>query len=104
MSINTNTSMEAQAAAPNPEKATANGSRKTASTSAVLHAVLFCEAFDLPVTEHGQAGKGGHHDRNAKAFVASSELVNCCALIGIAHEVDVTLHDVWVEFEGVLDD
>ncbi len=42
--------------------------------------------------------------RDAEALVALAELVNGCALIGIAHEVDVALHDVGIEFEGVLDD
>ena len=71
---------------------------------AVLHAVLFGEAFDLAVAEHGQAGQGGHHDGDAEALVAGAELVDCRALVGIAHEVDVALHDVGIELERVLDD
>ncbi len=60
--------------------------------------------FDLPVTEHGQARQRRHQRRDAEAFVALAELINCRSFIGIAHEVDVTLHDVRIEFEGVLDD
>ena len=70
----------------------------------VFHAVLLGEAFDLAVAEHGQAGQRGHHDGNAEALVARAELVDGGALVGIAHEVDVALHDVGIEFEGVLDD
>src|ERR1035438_8743493 len=76
--------------------------RLVVARPAVFHAVLLSEAFDLAMAEHRQAGKGGHHDRNAEAFIAGSELVNCCALIRIAHEVDVALHDVWVELEVFL--
>ena len=78
--------------------------RLVVARPAVLHAVLFGEAFDLAVAEHGQAGQRGHDDGNAEALVAGAELVNRGALIGIAHEVDVALHDVGIELEGVLDD
>ena len=71
---------------------------------AVLHAVLLGESFDLSVAEHGQAGQRGHHDGDAKAFVALAKLINCRAFVGIRHEVDVALHDVGIEFERVLDD
>ena len=70
----------------------------------VLHAVLFGEAFDLAVAEHGQSGEGGHHDRHAEAFVALAELVNCRAFIGIRHEVNVTLEDVRIELNSFFDD
>ncbi len=56
------------------------------------------------MAEHRQAGQGGHQHRHAEAFVALAKLVNCRSFIGIAHEVHVTLHDVGIEFEGVLDD
>ena len=56
------------------------------------------------MAEHGKAGKRGHHGGDAKIFVAGAELVDGGAFVGIAHEVDVTLHDVGIEFEGVLKD
>ena len=70
----------------------------------VLHAVLLGEALDLAVAEHRQAGQRGHHRRNAKAFIALAELIDGRALVGIAHEVHVALHDVGVELQRVLDD
>ena len=70
---------------------------------AIFHAVFFGESLDLAVTEHGQSGQGGHHRRHAKAFVALAELVDGRALVGIAHEVDVALHDVGIELQSVLD-
>ncbi len=70
----------------------------------ILHSVFFGEALDLAVTEHRQAGQGRHQRRYAEALVALAELVNCRAFIRIAHEVHVTLHDVGIEFERVLDD
>ena len=70
----------------------------------VLHAVLFGEALDLAVAEHGQAGQRGHHRRNSEAFIALAELIDGRALVGIAHEVHVALHDVGVELQRVLDD
>ena len=69
----------------------------------VLHAVFFSEALDLAVSEHRQAGQRGHQGGDAEALVALAKLINRRALIGIAHEVDVALHDVGIEFEGVLD-
>jgi hypothetical protein len=56
------------------------------------------------VAEHGQAGQRGHQRGDAEALVALAELVDGGALVGIAHEVDVALHDVGIELEGVLDD
>ena len=70
----------------------------------VFHAVLLGESLHLPVAEHGKAGKGGHHGRDTEALVAFAELVNRRFFIGIAHEVHVTLHDIGIELEGVLDD
>ena len=72
--------------------------------AAVLHAVFFSEALNLTVAEHGQAGERSHHGGDAEALVASAELIDGCSFIGIAHEVDVALHDVGIELEGVLDD
>ena len=71
---------------------------------AVLHAVLLSESLNLAVTEHGQSGQSGHHDGDAEALVPGAELVDRGALVGIAHEIDVALHDVGIELEGVLDD
>ena len=70
----------------------------------VLHAVLLGESLDLAVAEHGQAGQRGHHRRHAEALVALAELIDGGALVGIAHEVDVALHDVRIELQRVLDD
>ena len=70
----------------------------------ILHAVFLGEALDLAVAEHGQSGERGHHGGDAEIFVAGAELVDGGALVGIAHEVDVALHDVGIELEGVLED
>src|ERR1700685_3932875 len=74
------------------------------ASAAKLHTVLLGEALDLPMAEHGQSGKSGHHGGYAKALVAITKLINRGALIGIAHEVNVTLEDIRIEFNGVLDD
>ena len=70
----------------------------------VLHPVFLGEPFDLAMTEHGQAGQCGHHHCHAKAFVALAKLVNSRALVRVAHEVDIALHDVRIELQRVLDD
>ena len=70
---------------------------------AILHAVLFGVALDLAVAEHGQSGQRGHEGGDAEALVAGAELIDGGALVGIAHEVDIALHDVRIELEGVLD-
>ena len=52
----------------------------------------------------GRPGSVDIIDGNAEALVARAELIDGGAFVGIAHEVDVALHDVGIEFEGVLDD
>ena len=67
-----------------------------------LHAVALGEAFDLAVAEHGQAGERGEQGADAEVLVAVAELVDGGALVGVGHEVDVALHDVGVELDGLL--
>ena len=52
----------------------------------------------------GRPGSVDKHGGDAEALVARAELIDGGALVGIAHEVDVALHDVGIELEGVLDD
>ena len=73
------------------------------ASPAKFHAVLLRKPLDLPVAEHRQPGKSGHHGRDPKAFVAVTELVNGRTLIRIAHEINVALEDIRVELDGVLD-
>ena len=82
--------------------ASGRGSRRSAA--AVLHPVLFGESFDLSVPKHRQPGQRRHHRRNAKALVAVAKLIDGRALIRIAHEVHIALHDVRIELQRVLDD
>src|ERR1700722_17342912 len=70
------------------------------TSAAELHSVLLSEAFDLTVAEHRQARQSRHHGGDTKKLVAITELVNGCALIRIAHEVDVALEDIRVEFDS----
>ena len=66
-----------------------------------LHAVLLGEPFDLAVADHRQSGQRRHHRRDAEVLVALAELLDRGLLIGVAHEVDVALEDLGVEFEGL---
>ena len=68
-----------------------------------LHAVALGEAFDLAVAEHGQPGQGGEQGADAEVFVAGAELVDSGALVGVGHEVDVALHNVGIELDGLLE-
>jgi len=68
----------------------------------VLHAVLFGEGFDLAVAEHGQTGEGGHHGADAKVFVPGAELIDRSPFIGVAHEVNVSLENIRIELNRVL--
>ena len=70
---------------------------------AEFHPVFFAEAFDLSVTEHGQAGQGRQHRAHAEIFVAIAELLDGGFFIGVVHEVDVTLENLRVELQRVLD-
>ena len=70
----------------------------------VLHSVLLSKSFDLAVAEHRQPRQRGHQHGHAKAFVPLAKLIDSRALVRVAHEVDVALHDVRVEFQCVLDD
>ena len=67
-----------------------------------LHAVALGESLDLAMREHGQAGQRGQQGADAEVLVAGAKLVDGGALVGVAHEVDVALHDVGVELNGLL--
>ncbi len=69
-----------------------------------LHAVLLAEALDLAVAEHRQPGQRREDRRDAEVLVALAELLERGLLVRVAHEVDVALEDLRVEFDGLLDD
>ena len=71
---------------------------------AELHPVLLAKALDLAVTEHRQPGQRREDRRHAEVLVALAELLDRRLLVGVAHEVDVALEDLRVEFERLLDD
>src|SRR6201985_3508459 len=62
-----------------------------------LHPIALGEALNLSVAEHRQAGQRCEQCADAEILVSSPELVDGGALVGIAHEVDVSLQDVWIE-------
>ena len=68
----------------------------------VFHTVLFAEAFQLSVSEHGQTGHGGHQQADAEVFVTVTELLVGCLFIRIVHEVHIALQDLRVKFQRVL--
>ena len=72
--------------------------------AAEFHAVLFPESLDLAVAEHRQARKGGQDGRDAEVLVALAELLQRGLLVRVAHEVDVALEDLRIEFDRLLDD
>jgi hypothetical protein len=65
-----------------------------------LHAVALGVAFDLSVSEHGEAGQGSEESGHAEVFVSGAELIDRGALVRVAHEADVALEDVGVELDG----
>ncbi len=70
----------------------------------VFHPVFFGEALDLAMAKHRQARQSGHEHGDTETLVTGAELIDGRAFVGIAHEVDVALHDIRIEFERVLDD
>ena len=64
-----------------------------------FHPIFFRIAFHLSMTEHGQTGQCGQDRADTKIFVAISKLLNGGFLIGIIHEVDVTLKNLRIEFK-----
>ncbi len=69
---------------------------------AVFHSIFFGKTLYLTVPEHGQTGHGCHQGADAKVFITFAKLVHCGAFIRVIHEIDVTLEDLRVKFQGVL--
>ena len=56
------------------------------------------------MAEHRQSGQCREDRRDAEVLVALAELLERGLLVRIAHEVDVALEDLRVEFDRLLDD
>ncbi len=68
-----------------------------------LHPVLFPQAFDLAVGEHGEARHGCHQRAHAEVLVPVPELLDGGLLVGVAHEVHEALEDLGIELQRVAD-
>src|SRR5579859_5709147 len=71
--------------------------------SPIFHSITLGKALHLAMSEHRKTRQCCHHRANAKIFVALPKLVYRGALVGIVHEVDVALENLWIELDGVPD-
>ncbi len=69
--------------------------------AAVFHPVFLVIAFNLTVTDHRQAGQGCHQRADAEILIAVAKLFDGGLFIGVVHEVDIALHDLWIELQRV---
>ena len=69
-----------------------------------LHPVFLAVPLDLAVAQHREARECRHDHRDAEVLVALAELLERRLLVRVAHEVDVALEDLGVEFEGLAHD
>ena len=67
-----------------------------------LHAVALGKALDLAVAEHRQAGQRRKQSAYAEVLVSVAKLVDGRALVRVAHEVHIALHNVRIELDGLL--
>src|ERR1700722_11506697 len=72
------------------------------SGSLELHAITLCKALNLSMTNHRETGQSREQRADTKVFVSRAELIDCCALIRVAHEVDVTFQNVGIELDRFL--
>ena len=68
-----------------------------------VHAIALTESLNLSMRKHRQPWKGCKQRAGAKVLVAVAELIGRRAFVGVAHEIDIALQDVWIKLNRLLE-